>query len=639
MMVAIGVAAVVCRAAGSTAADSPSAVHFRAWPQGAAPFRQDPRLERRIADLLASMTLEEKVGQVIQADISTITPDDLLHYPLGAILAGGNSGPDGNVLAPAADWLKLADAYHAAVRARRGSRIPLLFGIDDVHGDDKIVGGTIFPHNIGLGAAHDPELVRRIGAATAKELRVTGQDWTFAPMVAVARDPHWGRTYESYSADPALVRTYAAAIVRGLQGDPGTADFLSTNHVLATAKHFLADGGTERGIDEGDARISEQSLRDVHAQGYYGAVAAGVQTVMASYSSWQGFPMHANPVLLTGLLKHHMGFDGFVVGDWNGHAHVPGCRKDDCPAAFNAGVDMFMAPDEWRGLYANTLAEVERGEIPRARLDDAVRRILRVKLRARLFEEPRPSARAGAGRFELLGEAADRTLAREAVRKSLVLLKNARGTLPLSPRLHVLVAGDAADSIPRQCGGWTLTWAGTGTHNSDFPHAQTIFAAIREAAERGGGSAVLSLDGSYASRPDAAVVVFGEPPYAEMMGDRPSALFGPSLTFDDADDLAILQRLHAGGIPTIAVFLSGRPLDTGPELAAAEAFVAAWLPGGEGGGIADLLFRSSGEGVAYDFTGRLPFPWPGAQGEAAPQFPMGYGLSYGPAGSGQAGFR
>ena len=442
---------------------------------------------------------------------------------------------------------------------------------------------------------------------------------------------HWGRTYESYSSDPKSVSVNGAALVEGLQGKVNTSDYLSSSHVLATAKHFLGDGGTLHGTDEGDTQVSETVLRDVHARGYYATLAAGVQTVMVSYSSWNGAKMHGNTALLTGLLKQRMGFDGFVIGDWNGHAQIPGCKPDDCAAAFNAGVDMFMAPDHWRGLYDHTLAEVKHGVISRARLDDAVRRILRVKFRAGVFAEPKPSARPDAGRIELLASPPHRALAREAVHKSLVLLKNDK-VLPLAGRLHVLVAGDSADSIPRQSGGWTISWQGTGTNNADFPQAQSIFVGIRNAAAATGGSADLSPDGNYTIRPDVAIVVFGEPPYAEMKGDRPSQQFGPSLVFEGGSQLAILKRLQAAGIPTISVFISGRPLDASAEIDASTAFVAAWLPGTEGGGVADLLFRPMA-GQQPAFTGRLPFPWPVSHADGAgdlTSLPVGYGLSYGP---------
>ena len=598
-------------------------------------------MEARIDSLLAAMTLEQKVGQLIQADIGSLTADDLRHYPLGSILNGGNSGPGNNDLAPASEWLEAADRfYDASMDPTHGKRpIPTLWGTDAVHGDNNIIGATIFPHNIGLGAAHDPELIRRIGEVTAAEVRATGLDWSFGPTLAVVRDDRWGRTYESYSEDPEIVRAYAEAMVVGLQGRVGTAQFLDSSHVIATAKHFLGDGGTG-GRDQGDNRASEAELRDIHAAGYPAAIAAGVQSVMASFSSWQGVKMHGNHALLTDVLKGRMQLDGLVVGDWNAHGQLSGCTNFSCAAAINAGIDILMAPDSWKPLFGNTLSQVRSGQIPAARLEDAVRRVLRVKLRAHLFEEGRPSSRPLAGHFELLGSAEHRAVARQAVRESLVLLKNARHLLPLSPRAHVLVAGDGADNIPKQCGGWTISWQGTGISNKEFPHGQSIFAGIESAVRAAGGSAELSVSGDFRTKPDVAIVVFGENPYAEFQGDIGTVEYSPG----DKPDLQLLRRLRARGVPVVGVFLSGRPLWVNPEINAADAFVAAWLPGSEGGGIADVLFRSAAG--SHDFQGKLSFSWPrspqqtsinrgqvGGQvgdepGGEAPLFPYGYGLTY-----------
>jgi beta-glucosidase len=615
----------------STVQKATANVHPEIWPK-VEPVLYNNDLEVRVADLLHRMNLEEKVGQIIQADIASITPEDLHHYPLGSILSGGTSGPNGNDYSPPKDWLALADAFHDANRARGGTYIPLLWGTDAVHGHNNIIGATIFPHSISLGAARDPDLMRQIGQVTAREVAITGEDWTFAPAVSVARDDHWGRTYESYSEDPEIVALYARAFVEGLQGRAGSPGFLRNGHVLATAKHFLGDGGTHGGKDQGDARVSEEELRDVHNPGYVAALEAGVQTVMASYSSWQGRKMHGNRDLLTGILKERMGFDGFVVGDWNGHAQLPGCSKTSCPQAVNAGVDMLMAPDGWKELYANTLAQVKAGQIAMDRVDDAVRRILRVKLRAGLMELPRPSERPEAGEFTVLGSPDHRALARRAVRESLVLLKNDGGLLPLSPRQRVLVAGNGADDIGKQSGGWTVTWQGTGTRNENFPNGQSIYAGIKDAVERHGGSADLAVDGSYASRPDVAIVVFGEDPYAETKGDRKTTAYHVL----NGKDLELLQRLKSDGVKLVSVFLSGRPLWVNPEINASDAFVAAWLPGTEGGGVADVLFATGDGRVAHDFQGRLSFSWPKVPDQVVnrgdpsynPLFPYGYGLTY-----------
>lgn len=612
-------------------------VHPEDWPLGAAPLPQDAALEARVQALLASMPLEQKVGQIVQADIGSATPEDVRRYRLGSILAGGNSDPGGRYDATPAQWLALADAYYrAAMDATAGTlAIPPLFGIDAVHGHGNVVGATLFPHNIGLGAARDPELVGRIAAATAREVRATGMDWTFAPTLTVPRDVRWGRTYEGYSEDPALVASYAGPVIRGLQGEPGTPGFLDGTRVLASAKHFLGDGGTTGGRDQGDSVASERVLRDVHAAGYPPAIAAGVQTVMASFSSWHGRKMHGNRDLLVEVLRNRMGFDGFVIGDWNAHGQLPGCTNTDCPAAFIAGVDVMMTPDSWRGYYDSTLAHVRAGRIPQARLDEAVARVLRAKLRLGLFEAGAPSQRALGGHFDELGSAAHRALAREAVRKSLVLIKNDGGLLPLDPRRSLLVAGDGADNVAKQAGGWTLTWQGSGTKPADFPHAQSIGAALVAQVEAAGGRAWIAPDGRYTQRPDAAVVVFGEEPYAEFQGDLATLEYKPG----NATDRELLLRLRAAGIPVVAVFLSGRPLWVNREINASDAFVAAWLPGSEGGGVADVLLRKADGTIGHDFHGTLSYSWPRSAAQAPvdarkpgdePQFPLGYGLRYGP---------
>lgn len=610
----------------TAAAAAQPVVHPLAWPRPARALAPDARLEARIDALLARMTPAEKVGQLIQADIDSITPDDLRHYPLGSVLNGADHAPGNDKLASPGEWLKLADRFYAASTAAPHS-IPAMWATDAVHGDNNIPGATIFPHNIGLGAARDPALVTRIGAITALEVRVTGLDWTFAPTVAVVRDARWGRTYESFGENPRLVAACAAALVEGLQGRPGTRGFLDAAHVLATSKHFVGDGGTA-GHDEGDNTASEAELRDVEAAGHVAAIAAGVQTVMASFSSWQGVKMHGNRALLTGVLKQRMGFDGLVIGDWDGHAQVPGCSSVSCAPAVDAGIDVLMAPERWRQLFVNLLAQVSSGEIPAARLEDAVRRVLRVKLRAHLTEEGRPSARPFAGRWELLGAPAHRAVARQAVRESLVLLKNDHQLLPLAPRSRVLVAGEAADNVQQQCGAWTIDWQGRRA-SGDIRPAESIFAGIRAAVTAAGGSAELSPDGQFRARPDVAIVVFGEHSYAEGAGDVPSLAYA-----DGQRTVALLARLHAQGIPVVAVLISGRPLWIEAELALSDGFVAAWLPGAEGGGLADVLFRSPDGRVAHDFRGRLPLAWPRAPaavasaGPAGALFPYGYGLSY-----------
>jgi beta-glucosidase len=612
-----------------------ASVHPELWPLGSHAVAS-PRIDAMVAELLAHMSLEEKIGQMIQADIASITPADLRTYRLGSILAGGNAAPGNDVRTTPQAWLDLTDEFYRASLATVDPAhppIPILFGIDAVHGDAKVIGATIFPHNVGLGATHDPELIRRIGEATAVEVASTGIDWTFAPTVAVVRDVRWGRSYESYSESPALVAQFAAAMMSGLQGEAGTPQFMAPGHTLSSVKHFVGDGGTLNGRDQGEALVPEAELAGVHAAGYAAALHAGALIVMASYNSWNGAKLHGDHYLLTDILKGRMAFDGFVVGDWNAHEQVPGCTKFDCATAILAGVDMLMAPDSWRDLYRNTLSEVRSGVIPPARIDEAVRRILRVKAAAGVFTRPAPKERSDAGRFELLGSPAHRAVAREAVRKSLVLLKNARGTLPLNPHATILVAGDAADDIGMQCGGWTIDWQGDHNRNADFPGATSIYAGIEAAVRAAGGAATLSRDGSFSKKPDVAIVVFGERPYAEFEGDLPNLEFSPG----DKHELRLLRRLHRQGVPTVAVFLSGRPLWVNPEINAADAFVAAWLPGSEGEGIADVLFRSADGATPYDFTGRLSFSWPrtampvrfDAAGEVSGAlFARGTGLDY-----------
>jgi beta-glucosidase len=612
--------------AGSALAGAPGAADPAQWPRIADPVKRDPAIERRIRSIMARMSLEQKVGQVIQADVGSVTPEDVTNYHLGSVLNGGNSAPGGRLYATALQWLEGADAFYAASVKPQGKLpvIPIIWGSDAVHGHGKVIGATLFPHNIGLGAMRDPALMRRIGAVTALEMRVTGLDWTFAPTLAVVRDDRWGRTYESYSENPEVVASYAGPLVEGLQGKVGAAGWLKGSHIVATAKHFVGDGGTTNGKDQGDNAATEAVLRDQQGVGYPAALRAGIQSVMASYSSWNGVKMHGNRSLLTDVLKGRMGFGGFVVGDWNGHGQLPGCTAIDCPASMNAGLDMYMAPDSWKGLYATTLKAAQDGRLPIARLDDAVARILRVKLRAGLFEAGKPSSRRYAGRLDQLGSPESRAIARQAVRESLVLLKNEGSVLPIKPGQRLLVAGDGADSFMKQSGGWTLTWQGTGLKREDFPGATTIGQALVSAA--GAGNAVISADGSYAATPDLAVVVFGEDPYAEFQGDIPELRFR-----DKANNLELLKRYRAAGIRTIAVFLSGRPLWVNPYLNASDAFVAAWLPGSEGGGVADVLFGKA------DFRGRLGFSWPKRAdqfslnvGDAGydPLFAYGYGLSY-----------
>ena len=591
------------------------------WPKAASPAAiTDTKTEDAITALISKMTLEQKVGQIIQADISAIMPEDLKQYPLGSILAGGNSGPYGDERANAAKWAQLVNAFRDASR-ESGAGVPILFGVDAVHGHSNLPEATVFPHNIGLGAAHDVDLIQRIGKATAAEISGSGIEWTFAPTLAVPQDMRWGRAYEGYSSDPLLVAAYARAMTLGLQGDLVAGAPIEATRVAATAKHFLADGGTMDGRDQGDAQITEAELVAKHAQGYPASINAGALTVMASFSSWNGVKHHGNASLLTDVLKNRMGFAGLVVGDWNGHGQVAGCSATDCAAAINAGLDLFMAPDSWKGLFASTLIAVWDGRIPAARLDDAVRRIVRVKYKLGLMGDA-PTLR---GQASLVGKQEHLDLAREAVSKSLVLLKNDSGVLPIRNGSNVLIAGSGADNMAMQAGGWTISWQGTDTSAADFTNGQTIGRAISEAVSAGGGAANVSATGAFDKKPDVAIVVIGEKPYAEFEGDVPNLAFRPQPAEEE-----MIARFKAQGIPVVILFLSGRPMFTGKLINQANAFVAAWLPGTQGAGVADVLIAGADGKATRDFTGRLPFSWPADARSPidAPLFPMGYGLDY-----------
>ncbi len=601
------------------------------WPTVNSVVTED--VDAAVGIILADMTLAEKVGQMVQAEIGQVSAAQVREYNLGSVLNGGGSWPNGKN-SSLADWIALADSLYDASTdiSDGGVGVPVIWGTDAVHGHNNVIGATIFPHNIGLGAANNPALMRQIGEATALEVAATGIDWVFAPTLAVVRNDSWGRTYEGYSEDPEIVAAYAGEIVTGLQGD--SSDRFGPAHVIATAKHFIGDGGTQNGVDQGNTVVSEAELRDIHGQGYTTALGAGAQTVMASYNSWNGSKLHGNQYLLTDVLKQQMGFDGFVIGDWNGHGQVPGCGDSECAQAIVAGVDMIMVPNAWQQFIQNTIAQVQNGAIPLSRIDDAVTRILRVKLRAGFADKVKPSARLYANNSALIGAAAHRTIARQAVRESLVLLKNSDNILPLNPGSNVLVAGSGANNIGQQSGGWTVTWQGTGNSNSDFPGATSIYAGIQSAVNTAGGTTSLSTNGSFTgTAPDVAIVVFGESPYAEGVGDLNSLEYQPG----NKSDLALLQSLRDQDIPVVSIFLTGRPLWVNAELNASNAFVAAWLPGTEGAGIADVIFKTSAGATNNDFTGKLSFSWPNSSDQLVlnrndtdydPLFAYGFGLTY-----------
>ncbi|MEJ2858028.1 MULTISPECIES: exo 1,3/1,4-beta-D-glucan glucohydrolase [unclassified Saccharothrix] len=598
------------------------------WPKVESRVKSSPGDERRIKKILDGMTLAEKVGQMTQPEIGAITPDEVREYHIGSVLNGGGSWPGRDKHAAPQAWLALADAYWTASKATR-TGIPVIWGIDAVHGNNNVYGATLFPHNIGLGAAHDPCLVRDISKATAEQVRATGQDWAFAPTLAVVRDDRWGRTYEGYSEDPRITRAYGYEAVKGLQGGSHR-----RVDVLATAKHFIGDGGTIGGKDQGVNPSSVAEMINLHGQGYYGALAAGAQTVMVSFNSWTNTDLginegklHGSKLAVNDILKGKIGFDGLVVSDWNGHGQVAGCTNDSCPQAVNAGIDVFMVPNDWKAFIANTIAQVESGQIPMSRIDDAVTRILRVKLRSGVLDAPKPSEREHAGSQEAL-EA--KRLAREAVRKSQVLLKNNNRVLPLSSRAKVLVVGKSADSMANQSGGWTLSWQGTGNTNADFPNGTTVLGGLREAL--GEANVTFSEKGDVDPAGfDAVIAVIGETPYAEGVGDIGKRTLEAAKLFPQ--DLAVLDKVSGKGTPVVTVYISGRPLHVNKELNRSDAFVAAWLPGTEGGGVADLLVRGRHSFPGY--TGTLSYSWPrsacqtplnpGAEGYD-PLFKHGYGL-------------
>ena len=607
------------------------------WPRIESLIQVDPAVEQRVNEMVSAMTLEQKVGQMMQPEIRSINPEDVETYHIGSILNGGGAFPHNNKYASPEDWVSLADEFYQASMKDAPGRfpIPIIWGTDAVHGHNNVIGATLFPHNIGLGATRNPELIKQIGAATAKEVAATGLDWTFAPTLAVVRDDRWGRTYEGYSEDPEIVKSFGGVMVLGIQGQDD--DLFGPERVLSTAKHFIGDGGTYLGDDHGNTVIDEKTLRDIHGPGYFSSLAAGAQTVMISYSSWNGEKLHGHKYLITDVLKGEMGFDGFVLSDWNGVGQVKGCNNDNCAAAINAGIDMLMVPSspEWKNMIANIISQVKSGEIPMARIDDAVTRILRVKMRAGLFEKGAPSTRQLAGNLELIGSDEHRELARNAVRESLVLLKNSNGTLPLSSDLNVLVTGKAANDISMQTGGWTISWQGTGNTNTDFPGATSIYEGIKAAVEGSGGQAVFNESGEFENKPDVAIVVLGEDAYAEYKGDIQNLT---TLEYQQGtkSDLAMLKEFQSKGIPTVSVFLTGRPQWVNPEINASNAFVVAWLPGSEGAGIADLLFENSEGESVYDFTGRLSYSWPATPCQATvnvgdadytPLYPYGFGLS------------
>ena len=584
--------------------------------------------EELVESLIARMTLAEKIGQMAQVEKNSLTPQDVTDYLLGSVLSGGGGNPPSN---DPASWAQMVRQFQeAALRTRLA--IPLLYGVDAVHGHNNLRGSTIFPHNIGLGAAADPDLVTRIAQVTARELLATNVHWNFAPAVSVPQDIRWGRTYEGFSEDPALVAELGAAYVHGLHGT-GTPQ----RPILASVKHFVGDGGTSWGstqryawipeiwqskdvtrwqLDQGDTRVDEATLRTLHLSPYVAAIAAGARNIMVSYNSWNGVKLHRHRYLLTDVLKGELRFDGFLVSDWMAFMQLDPDPMQALALAINAGLDMVMIPFDYRAFITHVTHAVETGLVPIARIDDAVRRILRVKWELGLFTQPFGDEALQA----TVGSEAHRQVAREAVRKSLVLLKNEGGTLPIASTIpHILVAGGAADDLGVQCGGWTIEWQ--GGHGS-ITTGTTLLAALRQdAPER--TRIDYQPEGQFAEDVYApvALVVLGEAPYAEGEGDRADL----SLS---VDDIALVERVRRHCERLVVLLYTGRPVLINPILPLCDALVAAWLPGTEGAGVVDLLF-----GVA-PFTGTLPYTWPRdmdqipqLRAEQHPLFPRGYGLS------------
>lgn len=596
----------------------------------------DKGIPEKVERLLASMSLAEKVGQMTQPDRAYVSPQQVREWCIGSILSGGGSLPGDNV---PADWVAMQQAYWEASMDDTNGRtaVPLMYGVDAIHGHNNVRGAVIFPHNIGLGAADDPELIERIAQITAREVLTTGLDWTFAPTLAVARDRHWGRSYESYSENPALVKKYARGFVRGLQQD------LGNDAVVACAKHWVGDGGTRGGVDQGDTVVSFTELEGLHISPYYEALDEGVLTVMASYSSWNGSKCHGHRFLLTDVLKERLGFEGFIVSDWNGIDQLDEDYAAAIVQSVNAGIDMFMVPETWQAFIETLIAKVESGEVSTERIDDAVRRILTVKYLFGLFDKPAPAKRKWSN-SDQFGSAAHRETAREAVRKSLVLLKNEGGHLPMQQGTSLLVAGRAANSRGHLCGGFSIEWQGS-TGNEIIEGGTSVWEAISKVVP----GAVLSESGEATDSGtfDVALVVIGEDPYAEGMGDvrdddkvaPGSSLLMPAERlkpysgtlvhkYNHPEDLALINRIRSKGIPVITLFVSGRPVIVNDELEQSDVFIAAWLPGSEGDGIADVL---TGQ---YDFQGKLSFSWPRNVGEQPnvgdedynPLYPFGHGL-------------
>jgi beta-glucosidase len=575
-----------------------------------------------IQPIVARMTLDEKVGQMTQPDQDFVKDlNDIEKLYIGSILSGGDSDPkEGNSREA---WAAMYDrCQQAALRTRL--RIPLLYGVDAVHGHNNVLGAVVFPQNIALGCTRNPDLVEQVGRITALEVRATGINWTFAPCVTVPQDIRWGRTYEGFSEDPQLAGELGAAAVRGLQ----TADLKNPEAIAACVKHYLGDGGTvfgtsqdKQGLDQGDMRVDEPTLRKVHLAPYLPAIRAGGVTIMPSYSSWNGLKMSANKYLLTDVLKGELGFEGFLISDYNAIDQVAKDYKDAVRISINAGMDMVMVPSNYKAFITNLKTLFNEGAVPMSRIDDAVTRILRVKAAMGLLD-PQWQPAVDPQLVDKFGSAEHRAVAREAVRQSVVLLKNAGPVLPLSKaakRIHV--AGRGADDLGMQCGGWTIKWQGqTGNVTTG---GTTILQALKQAV-RPQTTIDVSSDGQGANGADVAVVVVGEDPYAEFKGDRADLRLSEQ-------DLTTIRNVKSAGVPMVVVLLAGRPMMLDGVLDQADAVLAAWLPGTEGAGVTDVLFGD------YQPTGKLSFTWPASMDQlptninqlhGKPLFEYGFGLTW-----------
>jgi len=589
-------------------------------------------IQDRVEDLLVRMTLAEKIGQMTLVEKNSIKDKDIADKFIGGLLSGGGGYPSRNT---PEGWSEMVNGFQEyALRTRLG--IPLIYGVDAVHGHGNLRGATIFPHNIGLGATRDPDLVERIGQTTAVEMAATGIYWNFAPVVAVPQDIRWGRTYEGYSENTELVSKLGAAYIKGLQNVGSSPNLSAPTTVLATAKHFVGDGGTAWGssdtfimqqfmLDQGVTDVDEATLRAVHLSPYVAAIDTGAMSIMVSFSSWGGMKMHAQKYLLTDVLKGELDFKGFLVADWQGIDQIPGNYYSDIVTSINAGLDMIMVPYDYDAFINGLTEAVNNGDVPLERIDDAVRRILTVKFQLGLFERPF----ADESLLPLVRSDEHRELAREAVRKSLVLLKNDNNTLPLAKDTPLIfVAGQGANDIGIQSGGWTIEWQGK---SGDITPGTTILEAIRNTVSE--NTIVLynrwgEFDRVTAEVADVGIVVMGEMPYAEGVGDD------EDLTLSEGD-IAVIERVREGSKKVVVILISGRPMIVTEHLDQWDVFIAAWLPGTEGQGVADVLFGD------YPFTGKLPYTWPRAMdqipfdfdhmeptGPEAPLFPFGYGLGY-----------